>query len=455
MQQTLSITELSQTLFRDQQPYYLELAESVRNQASHLGADACELAISVTSGFSVTVRNGSVDSLQHQWDKTGHVTLYQDQHCASTQTSDISSAAFQHIVDKAFKMMRFTDKDQFSGLADKARLAFDYPDLDLYHPWDITPDQAIHQALTCEQEALAQDQNRLFSEGVTIETEQHYHLYANSHGFIGTYCESEHAIVCALLAKDKDERERDVDYSVARTATSLQDYSTVARQAARQTLSRLNSRRLKTQTYPVLFEPKVARSLIQHLIAAISGTRLYRKSSFLLDHLGQRIFPEHITIKEQPLIKQGLGSRPFDSEGVATYEKTIIDKGVLTSYILSSYSARRLNMETTGNAGGVTNIYVYPTADDFNQLVTSMDRGLIVTELLGQGVNLVTGDYSRGAFGFWAENGQVRYPVNEVTIAGNLKAMFQKIVAVGSDIDQRSPIHTGSWLIEQMSVAGE
>jgi PmbA protein len=439
----------------NQQQLFKQLSEQCLQQLPAYGIDSGEVAIDVVTGLTVTVRNGEVEKLEHQWDKNAELTIFKDGHTATTSTSALTAEAMQTLIEKGRTIMAHTDADPNAGLADPSRLAYDYPDLDLYHDWEITTQQAIDMALDCECKALMDERQNLYSEGVALETQQSYVLYANTHGFIGNFCQTEHALVCSLMAKSGADRQRDSEFTVSRQPTQLATVDHLARSAARKTLSRLGASRLKTQQCPVLFTPDTAQTLISHLINAISGSRLYKRASFLLDQLNEKVFPDDIIIEEKPHMASALGSRPFDSEGVATYDKLIIDQGYLRTYLLGSYPARRLALETTGNAGGISNIIVRATAGNLDALVKQMDRGLMVTELLGQGVNLVTGDYSRGAFGYWVENGRIQYPVHEVTIAGNLAEMFRNIIAIGSDVDRRGSIQSGSILLSNMSIAGE
>ncbi|HKJ94464.1 MAG TPA: metalloprotease PmbA, partial [Gammaproteobacteria bacterium] len=342
-----------------------------------------------------------------------------------------------------------------AGLADPARLARDIPDLDLYFPWRLAADEAIDAARRCEAAALAVDPRLGNSEGADISTEEGVRVYGNTNGFLAGFPASQHAVSCVVLGGEGSGMQRDYWFSTARDPEDLEPAEAVGRRAGERTVDRLGARRVATASVPVLFAAPVARSLFGHFVGAVSGGSLYRKASFLLDTLGEQLFPEFLDLREEPHLPKALGSTPFDGEGVATVPRTLVDRGVLQGYLLSSYSARRLGMETTGNAGGVHNLCVTPGERDFDDLVRDMGRGLVVTHLMGQGVNPVTGDYSRGAAGFWVENGRIAYPVEEITVAGNLRDVFRQIVAVGRDVDTRGSIRTGSVLVDRMTVAGE
>jgi PmbA protein len=381
--------------------------------------------------------------------------VYRGKRKGSASTADLSSKAIAETVAKAHSIAGFTAEDDCSGLPDPETLARDIPDLDLSHPWEIKPDEARDMAVACEAAALAVDARIGNSEGATLSSHRGVRVFGNSLGFIGGFPSSMHSLSCVVLAQDKGEMQRDYWYSSVRDWRELESGESIGRQAAHRALRRLNARKLSTVTAPVLFVPELARGLLGHFLGAIRGGSQYRRASFLLDSAGQQLFPGWMHIAERPHIRKGLGSAPFDGEGVATSDRELIDAGVLTGYVLSTYSARKLALKTTGNAGGVHNLIVTPGADDFQALLRRMDRGLVVTELMGQGVNGVTGDYSRGAAGFWVENGKLGDPVHEITIAGNLRDMYKHIVAVGSDVDRRGSIQTGSVLVEQMTIAGE
>lgn len=432
-----------------------EVIADILREARAQGASAAEAAVSMETGLSVTVRLGEIETLEHQRDKGLGVTLYFGNRKGSASTSDFSPQAVQETVRAASNIARFTAEDNCAGLADAALMASAIPDLDLCHPWALDAEHAIQLAQECEAAARAVDARITNSEGASVTSHEGLYVYANSHGFSGSYPSTRHSISCAVIGQDGASMQRDYWYSVARAQHEMEGGAHVGRRAAERTLRRLNGRQLSTRQTPVIFEAIAATSLLSHFVSAIRGGNLYRKSSFLLDHLGKRVFPDHIHIHEQPHIKRGLGSAPFDNEGVATHARDLVQGGILQGYVLDSYSARKLGMQTTGNAGGVHNLFIDPGRHDLEGLLRTMNTGLLVTELLGSGVNTVTGDYSRGAAGFWVENGALQFPVEEITIAGNLRDMYRQLAEVGNDIDQRGNIRTGSLLIENMTVAGE
>ena len=432
-----------------------DVITGILREARAQGASAAEAAVSLETGLSVSVRMGEVETLEHQRDKGLGVTLYFGQRKGSASTSDFSPQAVQETVRAASNIARFTAEDNCAGLADIALMASAIPDLDLCHPWALDAEHAIQLAQECEAEARAVDARITNSEGASVTSHEGLYVYANSHGFSGSYPSTRHSISCAVIGQDGASMQRDYWYSVARARHEMEDGAHVGRRAAERTLRRLNGRRLTTRQTPVIFEAHAATSLLSHFVSAIRGGNLYRKSSFLLDHLGKRVFPDHVHIHEQPHLKRGLGSAPFDNEGVATRARDLVLGGILQGYVLDSYSARKLGLQTTGNSGGVHNLFIDSGQHDLEGLLRTMNTGLLVTELLGSGVNTVTGDYSRGAAGFWVENGALQFPVEEITIAGNLRDMYQHLVEVGNDIDPRGNIRTGSLLIENMTVAGE
>lgn len=418
------------------------------------GASAAEISASMATGFSAAVRMGNVDTVEFTRDKSAIVTVYFGQQKGSASTTDMSAAAMLATVKAACDIARVTGRDPYAGLADKALMATHVPDLDLYHPWDITPEQAITLATECETLARNYDARITNSEGATVNTHRSHYVYANTHGFVGNYATTRHSLSCALIGQANDQMQRDYSYTAARAVEDLKSAKTVAAEAAEKTLRRLGAKKLSTRQAPVIFEADVARGLLGSFIGAIRGSNLYRNASFLVDCLGQQIFPAHIQIFEQPHLPKRLGSAPFDGEGIATSAKHFIRDGMLENYVLSSYSARKLGMAPTGNAGGVFNLFINTSDHTLPALLKEMGTGLLVTELMGQGVNLLNGDYSRGASGFWVENGEIAYPVEEITIAGNLRDMFMNLVAVASDVQHASNIITGSILIEQMMIAG-
>jgi PmbA protein len=432
-----------------------QMSEDVLAFAKSAGATAAEAEISMGIGQNVSVRLDEVETIEYNRDKGMSVTVYFGQRRGHANTSDLSPQALKDTVEAACSIARYTAHDDFCGLADPALLAREIPDLDLYHPWDISVEEAIEIAKRSERAALQYDKRINNSEGASVSTYGGLFSYANSHGFNGGYFTSRHSLSCSVIAEEGDNMQRDYWYSSARASEDLESADLVGRKAGERTARRLGAKRLKTAQVPVLFEASVASGLLSHFVSAISGGNLYRKSSFLLDTLGQQVFAPHVTISERPHLKRGLASAPFDNEGVATVSRDLVVDGVLQGYMLASYSARKLGMTSTGNAGGNHNLILHSGNLDFDGLLREMGTGLIVTELLGHGINMVTGDYSRGAAGFWVENGQIQYPVEEITVAGNLKDMFKGIVAVGSDVLVQGSKQTGSVLIERMTVAGE
>lgn len=430
------------------------LAQDMLEYARQRGASAASADVSEGFGQAVTVRQGEVETIEYNRDKGLGITVYIGQQRGNASTSDFSPQAVRDTVDAALSIARYTAKDDCSGLPDADLLARDCADLDLYHPWDLPVDAAIALAQQCEQAALDADARIRNSEGATVNVHEAQFVHANSLGFIGGYPSSRHSLSCAVIAGQNDAMERDYWYSVARAADDLLDAQQVGRVAAQRTVRRLNARQIDTMQVPVLFEAPIASSLLGHFVGAVSGGSLYRKSSFLLDQLDQSVFASHINIEDIPDIRKGLASSPFDDEGVRVQTRRIIEDGVLRGYFLGSYSARKLGMRTTGNAGGNHNLILRSGELDFDGLLKQMGRGLLVTELLGQGVNHVTGDYSRGAAGFWVEHGEIQYPVQEITIAGNLKDMFRNIATVGNDVLVQGSRQCGSILVEGMTVAG-
>ena len=431
-----------------------DVAQAALAEARAQGASSAEAAAQLSQGLSVTVRMGDVETLEQTRDKGLQVTVYFGQRCGSASTTDLSPAAVRDSVRAACTIARYTAEDDCAGLADPQRLARQIPDLDLQHPWHPPAEHAIAIARECEDAARAIDPRITNSEGATVSTNEGIEVYANTHGFVGTQAGTRHSLACAVIAQDDGGMQRDYWFTVARRADQLEGAVSVGARSARRALKRLQSRKLTTRRAPVIYDAPVAASLLSHFTGAIRGESLYRGASFLIDHLGKPVFAPHVRIHEQPHLKGALGSAPFDNEGVATAPRDLIKDGVLQGYVLDSYSARKLKMHSTGNAGGVHNLTIDPGKLDFNGLLRQMGTGLFVTELIGYGVNLVTGDYSRGAVGFWVENGEIAYPVEEITIAGNLRDMYRGIVAVGNDIDVRGNVRTGSILIDEVTVAG-
>jgi len=436
-----------------------DIAQEMLDYAKMRGASAASTEVSVGFGQSVTVRRREVETIEYNRDKGLSVTVYLGQQRGNASTSDFSPQAVRDTVDAALSIARYTAKDDCSGLPDADRLARDCPDLDLYHPWDLPVDAAIALAQQCEQAALDADRRISNSEGATVNLHEARFITANSLGFIGGFPTSRHSLSCAVIAESGDSMERDYWYDVARDPDDLAEARQVGRIAAERTVRRLNARQLETMQVPVLFEAPIASGLLGSFVSAVSGGNLYRRSSFLLDQMGRQIFAPHINISDLPDIPKGLASSPFDDEGVQTQNRVIVENGVLRGYFLNSYSARKLGLSTTGNAGGNHNLILQPSKLqaqelNFSALLKMMSRGLLVTELLGHGINAVTGDYSRGAAGFWVEHGEIQYPVQEITIAGNLKDMFRNIVAAGNDVLAQGSRQCGSILVEGMTVAG-
>lgn len=432
-----------------------QLVAQLLAEAKREGASAAEAAVSRDSGLSVSVRMGEVETIERTCDNGLGVTVYFGQCKGSASTSDLSPEAIRETVKAACNFARYTSEDSCAGLADADRMAASVPDLDLYHPWDLTPEQAIEIALRCETAGRNADKRISNSEGASLNSHSGLHVYGNSHGFVGGYPTSRHSLSCSMIGRQGDAMQRDYWYTSARCSDDLEAPELVGVKAAERAVAKLGARRLTTRQAPVIFQADVAGSLLQSMLRAIRGSSLYRQSSFLLDQLGKPIFPDFIHIHEEPLIPRGLGSAPFDNEGVATRPKDLVAGGVLSSYLLDSYSARKLGMQTTGNAGGIHNLRIDSGGLDRAGLLKEMDRGLLITELMGQGTNPVTGDYSRGAGGFWVEQGKIQYPVHEITVAGNLRQMYKDLLAVADDIERPANIETGSWLIEKMTIAGE
>ncbi|MEM7209143.1 MAG: metalloprotease PmbA [Pseudomonadota bacterium] len=430
------------------------LSELALDEARKNGATQAEVGVSSESGLSVSVRLGDVETIEHNRDKGMSITVYMGQRKGASSTSDFSEGAIAQSVRAACDIARYTEEDDCAGLADAELMATDIPDLDLMHAWDVSAEQAIEIASECESAARDYDEAISNSEGATVSSHSGTSVYANSHGFCANVDSSRHSLSCSVIAGEGDSMQRDYWYSVARNSEDLDSAEAVGQRAAQRTVRRLGARTVTTGTYPVLFSPEMSRSLINALIGAISGGALYRKTSFLLDRKGEQIFAPIVNISESPLLPRELGSSAFDAEGVARRNRNLVSEGVLQDYVLSSYSSRKLGLVTTGNAGGVRNVIVQPGENSPQDMLKQMDRGFLVTEMMGSGANLTTGDYSRGAAGFWVENGEIVHPVEEVTVAGNLLDMFQRIEALGNDVDKQGNIHTGSVLVGSMTVAG-
>ncbi|MBS1171218.1 MAG: pmbA [Proteobacteria bacterium] len=431
-----------------------QMAAEILEYARMRGATSCESDVSEGFGQSVTVRKGEVETIEYNRDKGIGVTVYLGQQRGYASTSDFGREALRATVDAALSIARFTAPDTCAGLPEEDLLAKRYAELDLYHPWELSIGQAIDLARRCEAAAFAVSPMIKNSEGASVSTQQSHFVAANSLGFMGGYATSRHYISCAVIAGEGDNMQRDDWYTSRRDAADLGAAEAIGDYAARRTMARLDARQLGTAKVPVLFEAPLAATLIGNFVHAASGGALYRKSSFLVDSLGKPVFSDVVHISERPHLKKGLASSPFDDDGVATRDREVVADGVLQGYFLGTYSARKLGLPTTGNAGGCHNLIVRPGGRDFEGMLKQMDRGLLVTEVLGHGVNYVTGDYSRGAAGYWVEGGRIQYPVQEITIAGNLRDMFRAIVAVGSDVLVRGSKQCGSILVERMTVAG-
>lgn len=446
---------ISTTSPTDSRDALINIIEQVLAHAKSLGASAAEAYIGVGMGLSANVRKGEIDKLEFERDKDLVVTLFLDGQKGNASSSDFSDNALKETVEAACNIARFASHDEHAGLVEKELMASSVPELDLYHPWAIAPETAIEMAIDCEQRAFDQDSRITNSDGTTLSTYSGINLYGNTHGFVDGWNWSTHTIDCTVIAEDNSGKQRDGWYSKSRDYEALQSLESISEEAVRRTVGRLGSRKIKTCQTPVIFEAPVASGLFSALITAISGGSLYRRASFLLDKKDERIFADHVSIKECPHLQKALGSAPFDNDGVMTCEKDIIKDGVLIDYVLSGYSARRLGLETTANAGGVHNLIIESSEQSLQDMIRAMGTGLLITDMIGFGVNQVTGDYSRGASGFWIENGEPAYPVEEITVAGNLLNMYQQIVMIGNDIDPRGNVLTGSVMLENMTIAGE
>ncbi len=431
-----------------------DLARQALEYARDFGASGADTEISEAQGQTVTVRKGAIETIEYNRDKGMGVTVYLGRRKGHASTSDLTPAAIKATVEKAATIARYTAEDEAAGLPDAAWLAQEQPDLDLYHSWDIGVDEAAERARACEAAALAVDKRIENSEGASLSTHSSHFVYANTLGFVGGYASSRHSLSVAVIGAEKGLMQRDYWYTTARRADELDAAEKVGRIAGERTVRRLGGRKLTTRQCPVVFEAPIAGGLIGSFVGAVSGSNLYRRSSFLLDSLGKEIFAPHVQLREDPFIPRGMGSSPFDSEGVHVAARDVVKDGVVQGYFLSTYSARKLGMPSTGNAGGSHNLLLQSGDKDLSGLLKEMGSGLLVTELLGHGANMVTGDYSRGAAGYWVEGGEILYPVEEITIAGNLKDMFRNIAAIGTDVDRRGSRQTGSVLVSRMTVAG-
>ncbi|MGH8547718.1 MAG: metalloprotease PmbA [Methylococcales bacterium] len=429
-------------------------ADDLLQEACFQGATSAEAGLGIERGLSVTARLGSVETIEHHKAQSLGVTVYIGQRKGSASSTDLSPDAIRETVRAACRIARYATEDRYSGLPNVEQLATEFPDLDLDHAWELSVDQAIDLAVECEDSARQYHPEITNSEGAGVDTHQGMRVFANSLGFNHGFASTRHSLSCSVLGQRGDSMQRDYWFSVSRDSNELESARAVGVKAAERTRKRLDARSLSTRQCPVVYSAECAAGLIGHFIGAIRGGNLYRKSSFLLDCLGKQIFPVYLRIHEQPHLPRALGSANYDSEGVRCRSREIVDQGILNGYVLSTYSARKLGLKTTGNAGGVHNLTVEPTASGQQDLLREMGEGLLISELMGQGVNLVTGDYSRGAAGYWVEHGEIAFPVEEITVAGNLKEMFRNILAVGNDVDIRGNTRVGSILIGKMTLAG-
>lgn len=438
----------------EEQNHLEQVVSDALTIAQQLGADTAEISISKQTGISVNTRGGEIENIEFNKDGALGIAVYRDGCKGSSSTADLSVDAIRRCIQAALEISQYTAQDPCSGLADRDMMAWDAPSLNMLYPVALEPQYGLELARRCELHALSLDKRIQQSDSGNFTSHHGIKVYGNTHGFVKGYSASRHSLSCVLIGGQDGDMQRDYSYSTVRDLNDLWTPEKIAEDAVRRTVAHLGARKIATTEVPVLFVPQVAAGLFSHFVGAISGGSLFRKSSFLLDSLQTQIFPSWLSIDEKAHLDKGLSSSPFDAEGVSTVDRRIIDAGILQTYLLTTYSARKLGMQTTGHAGGIHNWFVHGQGQSFDTLVKQMGSGLIVTELMGQGVNLVTGDYSRGAAGFWVENGEIAYPVEEITIAGNLKDMFQQIVAVGNDVDLRSSLQTGSVLIERMKVAG-
>ena len=444
---------------KSQSPDLSQVAQFALDYAKGQGMQEVEVSLHQGTGISVAARQQVLESVEKHNDSQVVVSVYKDHKTGSASSADMTEHGIRNTVDAAISIARYTGADDCLGLADKELMATDFTELDLYHPWSASVEQLMQTAFECEQAALDFDPRIRNSEGASVDSYSGSAVYANSHGFISDKKGTQHSVRCSVIgsseADDASGMQRDYYYDSNRNAAKLMSAETIGVEAAKRTVQRLGAKKIATTTAPVLFEPQIAKSLISHLLGAVGGRAIYKKASFMLDKVDAQVLPDFVTISENPHQRGGASSSMHDSEGVATLSyRPIVAGGILQSYILASYTARKLGLKSTANAGGVRNISVSDSGQNFNQLISEMDTGLLVTELIGSGINMVTGDYSRGAAGYWVENGQIQFPVEEITIAGNLTQMYQNIIAIGNDIDYRGNMHCGSILVENLTVAG-
>ena len=449
----MDIKKTDSLAFPDSESLKNIVADTLK-MARQLGATQAEAGLSVSQGLSVATRMRAVETIEHQQDNGLGISVYFGQHKGSANTSNLDAEAIRKTVEAACNIAKYTSEDPCTGLADADLMATQIHDLDLFHPWEITPEAVIDLALECEAAALDYDARITNSEGASVDMNAGMSIYGNTHGFLQAQHRTRHSISCAVVGESNGNMQRDYWYDISRNPDQLATARSVGEKAAERTVKRLDARKLKTQQSPILLVPDLARGLISHFTSAISGSAQYRKASFLLDAVGTRVFPDFLQLVEHPFEPQALGSANFDGEGVALRPGALVSDGVIQNYLLDSYAARKLGLQTTGHASGVHNLEVSNTGKSFIECLKTMHKGLLVTELMGHGVNNVTGDYSRGAAGFWVENGEIQYPVEEITIAANLRDIFMGIAEIGTDIDRRSNIFSGSILIDNMTIAG-
>ena len=432
----------------------MDIAASVLDKAASLGCSDAEVGVRSGQGMSVTVRNSELETLEHHQDKSLNITVYRNGSKGSAGTTDFSTASLDETVGAANDIAKQSEVDKYAGLLEPEYLADDIPDLALHHVWEVDNDHLIQLALECAASAKAVDKRIEHVDDSSVNYYRGLSAYANSNGFNNAYSASRYGISCVVVGSSDGAMQRGYWYTSARDPNDLEDHEAVGRIAGERTVKKLDARKIPTEKVPVIFEAPVAAGLIGHFVSAISGSSLYRKASFLLDSKGQQVFPTFVSIDEQPHLKKGMASAPYDAEGGATKQRLLVDRGTVQDYVLSGYSARRLGLKPTGNAGGIHNLIVSHGEASFSDLLKQIDRGLVVTDLMGFGVNTVTGDYSRGASGYWIEQGEIAYAVEEITIASNLAEMYKGILAIGQDVDRRGGIQSGSILIDSMTIAG-
>ena len=450
----MKIAENQTALLKAQEQELRQAVSFAIELATKLGASA-EVAVTKVSGLSVSTRLQEIENVEFTNDGALGISVYMGQQKGNASTSDLSEGAIRNAVEAALAIAKYTSPDDCTGLADKDLMAFDAPDLELYHAADVDVDKATELALQAEKAALEADERIVNSNGASFNSHTGVKVYGNSHGMLQSYLSSRYSLSCSVIGGVEDALENDYEYTISREFDKLQSPIWVGENCAKKVVSRLNPQKLSTREVPVIFLNDVATGLISHFAAAISGGSLYRKSSFLLDHLGKQVLPDWFNISERPHLLRRLASTPFDSEGVRTQDREVVEYGILQTYLVTSYSGKKLGMPSTGHAGGIHNWLVKPNlTGGLTALLRQMGTGLLVTDVMGQGVNIVTGDYSRGASGFWVENGEIQYPVAEITIAGQLQDMLKNMVAVADDIEHRSNIQTGSILLDKMKISG-